>query len=369
MNLSINFLAGKPVRFFTSQLASQRALAEALDVPLYVTYKMGAFDQYTTTTNSGYATGDGNNNVGGVQFMDRSETDSSSRGWVGWEDALLTMRAWNGVNLFIPHPTTASYNPWYPTPGGGIDINPAAQNAEGATISGDLDLEKELQLWLVHTLLSTRSSSVSGMEAFNPNVHFDELPDITDTLAGYASSGESDPLVTELRSQGADTSSALYKWLDYPRNGEVGQLTATFSDYTYQFSEVLTRDWVQMTYAQERYEEGQGAFRYQSDIAPVDEMNTGIDRYLDPAPFTEASEFNEFFDPEVKASGDTQVVERRMHFMNTLLSDEIKSLPNYDRVVVDQLGNSDGFSILADYASFWRFYQLSGGHQTTGNWN
>ena len=597
-----NFFEGKPVRFFTSQLTSQRALAEALDVPLYVTYIMDAFDQLTSTTNAGFQAGEDeedenyNNQVGTVQFLDSSAQTDRDRTWLNRIDSLLNMRAWNGVNLFTevtPDPndpnllvdldymkewlkgaflsanqfknannvfeqsngnypyeidqlpqqlqtyfagidTTgnasgkpempefvdglvaadfstmtdeqikdyanefivaeiqtngfihslddipANQNPWkddagnpiYPTAeealaflknsmrgysytiyipdnssgtnsfapnidslqqfrmnhperltsfdyylmtqdeidsfidaipsyddsvaaefdkivsdgsmqnapeigdikpdssdfvfdGRFISINHQAQDRNGHTIWDNDELKAILKQWIYDTFAIGSSGSVSGVESFNRNMNLDSIPNIGRVLEQIAANpnapaGEE---VEELMDQVRTDTSSINKWASNPRLNEPSGLSSVFSDYTYQFSEVLTRDWVQMTYLQSQYDDGDGAFRYQSDIAPVDEMNTGIDRYFDPSIFVRGTELERYFDEDEHTDANgvslgTNVFARRYNFISSLLnSDDLKAMPGYENVIIDKAYESSGRQKVIELTSFWLLIQ------------
>ena len=74
----------------------------------------------------------------------------------------------------------------------------------------------------------------------------------------------------------------LYKWLEKPDALLMSEMQSIFSDYTFQLPEVLTRDWVQMTYAPAGRTTTGSVFNYGSRFGKMDEKTSGIELYLNP---------------------------------------------------------------------------------------
>ncbi|MCK5867222.1 MAG: hypothetical protein KAG14_02395, partial [Mycoplasmataceae bacterium] len=79
-----------------------------------------------------------------------------------------------------------------------------------------------------------------------------------------------------------ESESDLYKWLKKPDALLMSDMQSIFSDYTFQLSEVLTRDWVQMTYAPAGRPATGSVFNYGSKFGVMDEKTAGVELYLNP---------------------------------------------------------------------------------------
>ena len=299
--------------------------------------------------------------IGPRTYMTKAELESVIDGLTSFDD--MDKQAWRlmmgyrdpstgGQAFDVPSETDQKPSDW------GLDgvqytLNPAATNREGEQIAGNTELEDALHAWLEGTLVSSSQQSISGVESLSRGVDFSQIPNMGNVYDAYENR-QPNADYTRFNQLLGSSRSPLRQWFSNPRLGEPSALQSVFSDYAYNFAEVMTRDWVQMTYAQDQYDTGEGAFRYQSDIAPVDEMNTGISRYLDPSNFVDdelASYFS--YEKTTDTTYTTGVTLRRFNFVNNLLTNpEITSMPGYQEVILDKANESSGSSWF-DQVSLW----------------
>lgn len=77
--------------------------------------------------------------------------------------------------------------------------------------------------------------------------------------------------------------SPMKQWIANPHDGFASTLAQAFSTYTSKFAEVLTRDWIQMTFSPNGDVNSQeDKFRFQNKYSDLTEKNTGFDLYFDP---------------------------------------------------------------------------------------
>lgn len=337
-----NIKNGENPRFFTKSLKDQRALAQHLGIPVAGTYLMNAFDNMMATTSSGFSSGPSSDpsNVKSLKFLDSSEQDISERKWVSPAKAIANMKSYDGGLLFKKVTSNDDFLLKVNDEGQDhyFDVSDTATDKEGNNISQDQDKKAELKIWIDSVLANQWKRSINGREKLSPNPqkNLNQIPSIDQKQM--------------LEEEAKKPDSLLSQWFSNPNIGIPGDLKGLFADYTYLFSEVLTRDWVQMTYRQENSDNFIGEdswFRYQSNIAPVQEINTGIERYLDPSIFL-SNETKAFFDTSTNSSGNTPVQERRSVWLNGLIEKGInkgQSDAGFDKKWNELLGAATDFKL------------------------